>query len=189
MEAIGHRERCLGLLGRVFFTCRKARRGGREQSRARRRNRGSRRRQRNSASTEAAAVSLQTGLVPLLLAAFGFGQCLRWPESMATEAAAAAKASGKWLRCRGADVVGFGAARSADAPAVRAVRACSRLELGSGLHRVEGKVFFIGRNSRKFSKFPFYPQGPIKFDIGQIFPFFPAPTQITQIQPCDGPTL
>ena len=34
------------------------------------------------------------------------------------------------------------------------------------------KGFFIGRNSRKFSKFPFYPQGPIKFDIGQIFPFF-----------------
>ena len=51
------------------------------------------------------------------------------------------------------------------------------------------KVFFIGRYSPKFPKFPFYPQGPIKFDIGQIFPFFPALTQTTQIQPCDGPTL
>jgi len=53
----------------------------------------------------------------------------------------------------------------------------------------EVKVFFIGRNSPKFPKFPFYPQGPIKFDIGQIYPFFPAPTQTTQIQPRDGPTL
>ena len=51
------------------------------------------------------------------------------------------------------------------------------------------KVFFIGRNSRKFPKFPFYPQGPIKFDIGQIFPFFPASTQTTQIQPYDNPAL
>ena len=51
------------------------------------------------------------------------------------------------------------------------------------------KVFFIGRNSRKFPKFPFYPQGPIKFDIGQIFLFFPASTQTTQIQSCDNPTL
>ena len=31
---------------------------------------------------------------------------------------------------------------------------------------VATKVSFIGRNSWKFSKFPFYPQGPIKFDIG-----------------------
>ena len=41
---------------------------------------------------------------------------------------------------------------------------------------VPRRVFFIGRNSRKFPKFPFYPQGPIKCDIGQIFSFFPAPT-------------
>ena len=51
------------------------------------------------------------------------------------------------------------------------------------------KVFFIGQNSWKFPKFSFYPQGPIKFDIGQNFPFFPASTQTTQIQPCDNPTL
>jgi hypothetical protein len=31
--------------------------------------------------------------------------------------------------------------------------------------------------------------GPIKFNIGQIFSFFSAPTQKTQIQSRDGPTL
>lgn len=63
--------------------------------------------------------------------------CLRWRRAF-VPAAAAAKASGKRLRCRGADIVGFGAARSAGAPAVRAVRACSRLELSSELHRGKG---------------------------------------------------
>jgi hypothetical protein len=49
--------------------------------------------------------------------------------------------------------------------------------------------FFIGRKSSIFSKFPFYPHGPIKFDISQIFPFFPVSTQTIQIQPRDGLAL
>ena len=64
-----------------------------------------------------------------------------------------------------------------------------RAPLPGSSPRELSKVFFIGRNSRKFPKFPFYPQGLIKFDIGQIFPFFPASIQTTQIQPCDNPTL
>jgi hypothetical protein len=50
-------------------------------------------------------------------------------------------------------------------------------------------VFFISQNSPKFSKFLFYSRGPIKFDISQIFPFFHASTQTTQIQLRDGPAL
>jgi hypothetical protein len=49
--------------------------------------------------------------------------------------------------------------------------------------------FFIGRKSSIFSKFPFYPRGPIKFDISQIFPIFPVSTQIIQNQSRDDPTL
>jgi hypothetical protein len=51
------------------------------------------------------------------------------------------------------------------------------------------RVFFIGRKSSIFPKFPFYLRGPIKFDISQIFPFFPVSTQTIQNQPRDGPTL
>jgi hypothetical protein len=51
------------------------------------------------------------------------------------------------------------------------------------------RVFFIGRKSPIFPKFPLYLQGPIKFDISQIFPFFPVSTQTIQNQPRDGPTL
>jgi hypothetical protein len=54
---------------------------------------------------------------------------------------------------------------------------------------VTNRVFFIGRKSPIFSKFSFYPRGLIKFEISQIFPFFPVSTQIIQNQPCDGPTL
>jgi speckle-type POZ protein len=52
-----------------------------------------------------------------------------------------------------------------------------------------GRVFFIGRKSPIFPKFPFYPRGPIKFDISQIFPIFPVSTQTIQNQSCDDPTL
>jgi hypothetical protein len=51
------------------------------------------------------------------------------------------------------------------------------------------RVFFIGRNSPIFPKFPFYPRGPIKFEISQFFPFFPVSTQTIQNQSRDGPTL
>jgi hypothetical protein len=54
---------------------------------------------------------------------------------------------------------------------------------------IRPRVFFIGRKSPIFPKFLFYPRGPIKFDISQIFSIFPVSTKTIQNQPRDDPTL
>jgi hypothetical protein len=108
-------------------------------------------------------------------------------------------AGGDFLAAQVAEALGVGAGEGEVVPWVREEGAQGLGVLGALLVQVKlsrrgaggscSHGFFISRNSLIFLKFPFYPQGPIKFDIGQIFPFFPTSTQTTQIQPCDGPAL